>query len=427
MFVSWCARQAGIPTDIISNAAYAKPDGAANSGGYSFFHVNYYSPDAYIPQTGDLIFFDWDVDNTWDHVGLVYYIENGRVYTIEGNANNQVMIRNYNINDTEIRAYGVPAYTDTEIPPNDNLGITNLEIIRSRIDQLNSVLGNTYFTTTRAACGTYESNHSCDKCYNVNVIASNWFRNIFGTVYADNFPRTYTPNGAGYPRGWSCYGFAAFAEWYIFAGSNSDTVTTSNQGTYAFNYSNMSTHAQIGDLIRLNNSHSAIFISADPTRGIYVLDCNYNWSSNGQCYVTQHYISYSQYSTVTISRSTTAPAPTQPPAEDLISDSKYSAFKGFKAYPCVSENFVCYNRDLTTSPGRIYTSDYCTINDVYTNGWCEVACPWSDGSTKIVYTQISNFIMNPSAEIGRQLHCQQLYQSILDSISFNEIVQSIPW
>ena len=84
----------------------------------------------------------------------------------------------------------------------------------------------------------------------------------------------------------------------------------------------------------------------------------------------------------------------------LTSDSKYSSFKGFKAYPCVSENFYCYNSDLTTSPGRIYTTDYCTINDVYTNGWCKVACPWSDGTTKTVYTKISNFIKTPSTSVG---------------------------
>ncbi|MBQ4448493.1 MAG: hypothetical protein II897_09440, partial [Clostridia bacterium] len=63
---------------------------------------------------------------------------------------------------------------------------------------------------------------------------------------------------------------------------------------------------------------------------------------------------------------------------ELVSDSKYSSFKGFKGYLCTSDHVVCYNRDLATSPGRIYTSDYCTINDVYTNGWCQVACPWND-------------------------------------------------
>ncbi len=85
----------------------------------------------------------------------------------------------------------------------------------------------------------------------------------------------------------------------------------------------------------------------------------------------------------------------------LTSDSKYSQVKGFKAYPCVSENFQCYNSDLTTSSGEIYTSDYCTIEDVYTNGWCKVSCPWSDNSVKTVYTKISNFIKNPSASLTK--------------------------
>ena len=86
-----------------------------------------------------------------------------------------------------------------------------------------------------------------------------------------------------------------------------------------------------------------------------------------------------------------------PPVPDLVSDSTYAQFRGFKGYLCTSDHVVCYNRDLTTSPGRIYTTDYCTINDVYTNGWCQVSCPWSGGGTKIVYTQISNFIKAPAS------------------------------
>ena len=84
----------------------------------------------------------------------------------------------------------------------------------------------------------------------------------------------------------------------------------------------------------------------------------------------------------------------------FTSDSKYSRFKGCKAYVCASSKVQCYYNDLSSSPGYIYVDDYCTINDFYTNGWCQVSCPWNDGTTKTVYTQISNFIKTPSTSIG---------------------------
>lgn len=78
-------------------------------------------------------------------------------------------------------------------------------------------------------------------------------------------------------------------------------------------------------------------------------------------------------------------------------DSKYGGVKGFKAYPCVTSNFEVKTSDLTTRGGEIYTTDYCTINEVYTNGWCKVTFPMDGGGTRTAYTPISNFIKSPSA------------------------------
>ena len=111
-FVSWCARQAGVPESVISNAAYAKPDGSHRSGGYGYFHLDALSPNDYAPGYGDLIFIDWSADDSWDHVGFVFYCDEGRVATIEGNAEDCVRYRVYDVNDPEIRAYCAPAYGD---------------------------------------------------------------------------------------------------------------------------------------------------------------------------------------------------------------------------------------------------------------------------------------------------------------------------
>lgn len=61
---------------------------------------------------GDIIFFDWKDkhDGVSDHVGIVERVENGRVYTIEGNSNDSCRQCNYDINSNEIEGYGTPMY-----------------------------------------------------------------------------------------------------------------------------------------------------------------------------------------------------------------------------------------------------------------------------------------------------------------------------
>jgi len=60
---------------------------------------------------GDIIFFDWEVDGTSDHVGIVEKCENGIVYTIEGNSNEDTCRqKQYDINSNVICGYGIPNY-----------------------------------------------------------------------------------------------------------------------------------------------------------------------------------------------------------------------------------------------------------------------------------------------------------------------------
>lgn len=66
----------------------------------------------YTPQPGDLIFFNWD-GGVLDHVGVVEKVENGYVYTIEGNSgattsgNGSVRQKHYSLNDPRIAGYGL--------------------------------------------------------------------------------------------------------------------------------------------------------------------------------------------------------------------------------------------------------------------------------------------------------------------------------
>ncbi len=65
----------------------------------------------------------------------------------------------------------------------------------------------------------------------------------------------------------------------------------------------------------------------------------------------------------------------------------------FKCYPLSESNHAADAFDAVNGNhiGYIYSSDYCTIKEVYTNGWCKVNCPWGS-STRDVFTWTGNFL-----------------------------------
>ena len=72
---------------------------------------------SYEPCPGDIIFFDWDnkgssgpQDGESDHVGIVEKVENGTVYTVEGNSGDSCRENHYAVGYYEIMGYGVPQY-----------------------------------------------------------------------------------------------------------------------------------------------------------------------------------------------------------------------------------------------------------------------------------------------------------------------------
>lgn len=61
----------------------------------------------YVPQPGDLIFFDWNKGTNPQHVGVVLKVEGRMVYTIEGNSAGRVTVRSYSLGDRRIIGYGL--------------------------------------------------------------------------------------------------------------------------------------------------------------------------------------------------------------------------------------------------------------------------------------------------------------------------------
>ena len=62
------------------------------------------------PVPGMIIFFDWDSDGETDHVGIVEKVENGIVYTVEGNSGDSCRVNQHSIGNHQIYGYGVPQY-----------------------------------------------------------------------------------------------------------------------------------------------------------------------------------------------------------------------------------------------------------------------------------------------------------------------------
>lgn len=112
MFVTWVGRQNGfVDAGIIPSFQ------GCGTGVKWFKERNQFKmkKTGYIPQPGDIIFFDYHPENALiDHVGIVEYSDGVNVYTIEGNTGkkpNRVCARKtYSINEAKIYGYGVPNY-----------------------------------------------------------------------------------------------------------------------------------------------------------------------------------------------------------------------------------------------------------------------------------------------------------------------------
>lgn len=103
MFCGWCQSQAGVTSDQTVFTA-----SAGDTGVSLYKQKNMWHDSDYIPNSGDLIHF------TWGHVGIVNYVSDGCVYTIEGNYSDSVAQNCYSLDYDCIRGYAVPKYSDEE-------------------------------------------------------------------------------------------------------------------------------------------------------------------------------------------------------------------------------------------------------------------------------------------------------------------------
>ena len=109
-FVSWCADQCG----YIETGICPKYAGCVNGVAW-FKEHNQWIDGSETPSPGMIIFYDWDSpngesgpqDGESDHTGIVEKVENGIVYTVEGNSVDACRQRQRAVGDYEILGYGV--------------------------------------------------------------------------------------------------------------------------------------------------------------------------------------------------------------------------------------------------------------------------------------------------------------------------------
>ena len=99
-FVSWCYGQMGLTEPRFS---------ACQAQGIPWFqsHGQWGGRDYANIAPGDAIFFDWDLDGSADHVGIVVGTDGSKVYTVEGNSGDACKIKSYSLTYECIKGYGL--------------------------------------------------------------------------------------------------------------------------------------------------------------------------------------------------------------------------------------------------------------------------------------------------------------------------------
>lgn len=105
IFVSWCADQCG----YLNEGVLPKMEGVLPLVDW-FRERDQWQYRDYEPNPGDLIFYDWENDGIADHVGIVERVENGLIYSVEGNVDDRCIENSHYIGTTSIYGFGLPQY-----------------------------------------------------------------------------------------------------------------------------------------------------------------------------------------------------------------------------------------------------------------------------------------------------------------------------
>lgn len=155
-----------------------------------------------------------------------------------------------------------------------------------------------YFTTDQKPCKMdYKGKHYEKRDSNSAIVKTAWFQNIFGQVNISNFPKHLVDfSGEVDNKGRQCFGFACFAQWYLYQQSNTDSVQGNFVKQGQWNAEFLRQYAQPGDILRINltnDFHSMVVYSVEDD-GVVVLDCNCFLGAENACRVAMHKLKYTK-------------------------------------------------------------------------------------------------------------------------------------
>lgn len=220
----------------------------------------------------------------------------------------------------------------------ENAASMNTFQVQDRVSKLISNYNNTYFTNVNGVYGqkdpnsnTYHRNYYCKYCDVTNVIKTSKVKSEYPSgVTSGNMPAHYDYYGGSYSLGDSCCGFGSFAGFYIFGNGQNKNVSNSRKYRCSYtqsNYKNIRANLKIGDIVRFDRSHSAVYLGIDSS-GMKVIDSNYWYYSSGTvkgvCYVRIHNVPFSAYSKIAASRGTNV---TSVPSRTPVVSTNYSGIK----------------------------------------------------------------------------------------------------
>ena len=110
VFISAVAANSGASSVIVKGSDCRTVKDAytdSQNGNYS-----YTAGSKYIPKAGDIVFFDWNKDDTPDHMGIVASVSGKTVKTVESDLQDAVGYRTFSIGNSYVMGYGLPKYDE---------------------------------------------------------------------------------------------------------------------------------------------------------------------------------------------------------------------------------------------------------------------------------------------------------------------------
>lgn len=131
-FVSWCAKEAGVGTDVV-------PKTASTDTGMAWFQKKkrFKLKGSYTPKRNDLVYFK----TGRSHVGIVEKVSGNTLHTIEGNSSDAVRRRTYALSEKTITGYGIVSdYVGVSSSGGSSKGTKEKKSTRQEIEYLKKAL-----------------------------------------------------------------------------------------------------------------------------------------------------------------------------------------------------------------------------------------------------------------------------------------------